>query len=205
MALPSSNKPKIEGLGTSDRKLTVAKPEHIKRALLILLGLSLFLVLAALVKGCSNSRAYQERLEDRRAAKSKQEDEAAKRAQANTDGGNDPASTFQQDLATFQRNGAPANAATGTTDPAAANAAAETGTTAGGPNDAAAKLQEARNEEQLRAYQDLREPLALAVPNGDKPVGTTTSASVRAVSAPEPEATTQQQEPADAETQGQLA
>jgi hypothetical protein len=198
MALSTSSKPKIEGLGTSDRKLAIMKPEHIKRGILILLGIATLLVIAAVWKGISNSRSFEARQEARRAERSKREDAAAdKAAEANTNS----AASFQQDVATFQRNGVAA-------DPAATATTAPAGTTAAptGPDATSVKLQEAMNEERIRAYKDIREPLALAVPNGDKPVGTTTTASVRQVSQPEPDAQAQAQAqaPADAETQALL-
>lgn len=195
MALPTSSKPKIEGLGTSDRKLAIMKPEHIKRGILILLGIATLLVIAAVWKGISNSRSFEARQDARRAERSKREDDAAnKAAEAN----NNPAASFQQDVATFKRNGATDPAATATTAPAGTTA------TTTGPDPTSVKLQEAMNEERIRAYKDIREPLALAVPNGDKPVGTTTTASVRQVSQPEPDAQAQAQAPADAETQALL-
>lgn len=199
MALPtSSNKPKIEGLGTSDRKLSIAKPEHIKRGILILLGIATLLVVAAVWKGISNSRSFEARQEQKRADRAARDDAAAnKAAEANT---TNPADTFQADVATFKRNGVDTSQ-TATTTTGTTTAPADTT----GPSAMSEKMQEAINEERLRAYKDMREPLALSVPNGDKPVGTTTSASVRQVSQPEPDAQQQaQQAPVDAETQALL-
>ncbi len=202
MALPSGNKQRIEGLGPSERKVAIVKPEHIKRGILILLGVSALLVVAAVYRGIVNNRSYEQRLDQRRADKAAKEDAAADKAQAANSTTSDPAASFQQDMATFQKNGttAPATVTTAT-DPATGK------TVTTGPSAVSEKLQEAMNEERIRAYKDVHEPLALAVPNGDKPVGTTTSASVRVVSQPEQQqpAPTGAENDADAQTQALLA
>lgn len=199
---PSGNKQRIEGLGPSDRKVAIVKPEHIKRGILILLGISALLVVAAVYRGIVNSHSYEQRLDQRRADKAKKEDAAADKAQAANSTNSDPAASFQADVATFQKNGA---GQTGTAIPGTADTATGKPATTG-PSAVSEKLQEAMNEERIRAYKDVHEPLALAVPSGDKPVGTTTSASVRVVNQPEPQATppATAQNDADAQTQALL-